>query len=61
MKLQSEDTVQPLPSIGYDVTRRDLDAYYRGWGFGKPYYDLDQMGRVTRFTSTPLQTKLQDR
>ena len=56
VKLQSEDTVQSLPSIDYDVTGRDLDAYYRGWRFGEPYYDLDQMSRVIRCISTPLQT-----
>ena len=56
VKLQSEDIVRPLPSIDYDATGGDLDVYYRGWGFGGPYYDLDQMGRVTRFTSNPLQT-----
>ena len=46
--------MQPLPSIDYDATGGDLDAYYRGWGFGGPYYNLDQMGRVTRFTSIHL-------
>ena len=30
VKLQSEDIVQPLPSIDYDATGGDLDAYYRG-------------------------------
>lgn len=56
VKLQSEDIVRPLPSIDYDATGGDLDVYYRGWGFGGPYYNLDQMGRVTQFTSNPLQT-----
>lgn len=44
-----------VPASDVALSDSDLETLHRQWGYGGPYYDLDQSGSYTRLTSNELQ------